>query len=382
MSCVANLLCRLAAPLVVGACIAAVVMGRGARVPGPVPEPFPGVAVHAVPRFRAYDGCWFPPDVHSPRVLDTETGVVMSLPLSVAERFELLSCSPWHDGAGRFHLVGRWLHRRDADPNALPSALGLARCRFPGGELLDQIPLDPVPTGNPCWYPDGSGRVLFAEGGRLFQAAFRSKEAASRASPVEPPQPWPLPWRFTIAGGGIDFLQDLHWPSDGSLSLRCPLLASVCCRQEGTLPDERWKQLWWLDLGPDGTGIVAAGRLIAPDRTEALARRADERHPVVGTTQDGTTMLAYLARQQGGATWELWLTPIARSALATGRLAPIPAGRKLAGGYEPIPPAFSGDGRWIYVVRHCPGSGGRLERVPVARRDEPLTVAARVGSGA
>jgi hypothetical protein len=375
MRCANSLPRRLTVRLTLGVGIAAVLIGRGALPPVPEPEPaadhWRGAAVYASPRYRAYDGTWFPPDPHAPRLLDRETGVVSMLPLPDTESFEGLGCSPWQDDAGRFRLVGRWLRVRRGDGQALPLAVGLAWCHFPAGKIVERIALDQLPTGNLCWYPDGSGRVLFAQGGRLYHVAFPGKDAATGACSEEARQARLLNWRDAPPGHGVDYIRDLHWPGDGALSLRCLLLASLIVLQPGASVADRGGWLWWLDLGCDGTEIVAAGRLIAPDPTEALRRRAEERLPVLGTTQDGRAMLAYLAREDGCNTWDLWLTPIAPCPAGTVRSLSLSAGRRVARGCEAAVPTFSADGQWIYVFRHSPATAPRLERVPVAPGDDP-----------
>jgi hypothetical protein len=376
MPCITSVLRGLTMRLTVGVSIAAVLIGRNAPVPEPAAESCPEVKDHARPRYRPYDGYWFPTVPHLPRLLDIERGVVLTFPLSDTERLDLLSCSPWQDGAGRFYLVGRWKGCLSPEPSALPRAFGLACCSFPGGEILERIPLDPHPTGNPCWYPNASGRVLFAASGRLYQVTVRGKAPAKTDAPVEPVQPRLLPWRAGPPGRGVDYIQDLHWPNDGSLSLRWPVLASLSFWQPTMSASASGRHLWWLDLGPEGTEVVAAGLLISPDPTESPARRDEERHPVVGTSHDGMAMLAYLALEAGCATWDLWLAPIARSGMGQVLTIPASACRKLAGGCKPVAPAFSADGRWVYAVRHAPGRGPRLERFPVAPEDDPPRLAA------
>jgi hypothetical protein len=129
--------------------------------------------------------------------------------------------------------------------------------------------------------------------------------------------------------------------------------------------------IWWLDLGREGTEIVAAGLLIAPDPDEATPRTAEQRHPIVGTTADGVKVLAYLAREHNRAPWALWLTSITHCGDGAAPFAPSPAGRKLAEGCVPVAPAFSADGRWVYAARCAPGSEPRLERFAVTDDDCP-----------
>jgi hypothetical protein len=233
--------------------------------------------------------------------------------------------------------------------------------------------------------------VLFPAGGQLYHVAFQGegKDAATGAGPEEPRQARPINWRDGPPGGGVDYIHDLHWPSDGALSLRFPLLATLTVFQPGASPADRGERLWWLDLGCDGTEIVAAAPLIAPEPAEALRRRAQERLPVVGTTRDGKVMLAYLAREDDCATMDLWLTPIAPCPAGTVRSVPIAAGRRVARGCKAVVPTFSADGQWIYVLRLSPGPWPRLERFRVAPQDDPphtcvpaaATRSARAGCG-
>jgi hypothetical protein len=372
--------------LTVGVCVAAVLIGRSARQPEPASDPWPGATVYESPRYCAYDGLLFSSERHPPRLLDRETGVVATLTLSGTELFEHLDCSPWHDEAGHFCLVGRWVRRRGGGSQALALAVGLAWCRFPGGTIVDRMTLDPVPSSNPCWYPDGSGRVLFAEGGQLYSVAFQGKDTAAGTGSEEARQPRPLNWRVGPPGRGVDFIHDLHWPSDGALALRCLVLASLTVLEPGASTLGREERLWWLDLGRDGTEIEAAGPVIVPDPAEALPPRAQERFPVLGTTQDGKATLAYLAREHDCALWDLWLTPIASRPAGTARSLTSSAGRRVARNCLAAVPTFSADGRWIYVFRRSPGDAPRLERFPVAPRDDPadarLSAAARLSAGA
>jgi hypothetical protein len=68
----------------------------------------------------------------------------------------------------------------------------------------------------------------------------------------------------------------------------------------------------------------------------------------------------------------LWVTPIASTWGDGVPKAVISAGRKLAEGCYPVAPAFSADGRWVYVMRHSGGPEVRLERLlAAATRDLP-----------
>jgi hypothetical protein len=171
----------------------------------------------------------------------------------------------------------------------------------------------------------------------------------------------------------VQWIQDLHWPNLPTWEGRILVSLSYVERDAGS-PATRLR-LWWLDLGGDGTEIVAAGRLFPSAETDLQEGRDAERLPSVGPMHQGTAMLAYLARARRRRTWDLWATPIASSRLDGGSKAGMLAGRKLAEGCYPVAPAFSDDGRWVYVMRHSGGPEPRLERLWVATtRDLPEAV--------
>jgi hypothetical protein len=381
MRCLTSVLPRLIVRMMLGLCVVAVLLGR--NTPVPVPEPGSDRRIRpnyrTSPRYHSYDGFRFPEVRHLPRLLDAETGAVLPFPLSDAESLDMLSCSPWRDGAGQFHLVGRWQGSRSSDRGWLPRMFGLAWCTFPGGEILDRIALDPIPLGNPCWYPDASGRVLYSSGARLYQVAFPSRDGGAHDR-VTSGVSREIPWRAGLPGGDVLHIHDLHWSNVPSLSLEGRILVSLARFEPGTSSLATRVQIWWLDLGRDGAEIVAAGRLFSPDPGGVRARRAEERLPVVGPAHDGAAMLAYLVREQGRATWDLWVAPIAPRGAGQASMVLTSAGRRLAEGCEAAAPAFSADGRWAYVLRHSGGPGVHLERFPVAANDDPPRLVATSGS--
>jgi hypothetical protein len=355
----------------VGFGVAAILIGR--YVPEPGSDPPIRLRSPASPRYHQLRGYWVSEFQHPPRLLDAKTGEVRPLSLSGAESLDFLICSPWQDGHGQFRLVGRWHGRSGVGANTVTRSVGLACCTFPEGKILDRVELDAVPMGNPCWYPDGSGRVLYAAGsGQLYQCSFPGQGDESRG-PVPPAMPRPIRWRAEPPGRGVQWIQDLHWPNLRTWENR--ILVSLSYIERDSVSPATRLRLWWLDLGGDGTEIVAAGRLIPSAETDLSAGRDLERLPTVGPMRQGTAMLAYLARDRSRRTWDLWVTPIASSRVDGRSKAVMLAGRKLAEGCYAMAPAFSDDGRWVYVMRHPGGPEPRLERFQVATtRDLPEAV--------
>jgi hypothetical protein len=355
-------LLRLILPGMAGLGIAAVLLGQ--CVPKPQDEPPIGPRSPAPPRYHWFKIGWSAQGAHGRYLLDAETGAILTFPRSTAvEVLDLLRCSPWRDGRGQFHLIGRWHDGVAAGVEYSPRTFGLVRCTFPAGKILDRVALDPVPTEAPCWSPDASDRVLYAAGdGRLYSYQLPAAEGPRGSAEAMPPRP--LRWEIDPPGDGPIHLQDLCWPGAPALGGR--LLVAL---NPWDNPSRAYRglQLWWLQLGPDGTAIVAAGRLLQPDGDDAPARRVVERLPSVGTARDGTPLLAYLTRARGQDAQELWVAPIMIDA-TSGAPRVLAAGRrKLAEGCEAAAPAFSADGRWVYAARRHVGSGTRLERFALER---------------
>jgi hypothetical protein len=370
MRCLLGVLLRLAVGVMVGLGVTAVLIGRYA--PGSGSDPLIGLRAPSWPRYHELGGYRFPGCRHPSYLLDKETGAVVTVSVSDAESLDLLICSPWRDGHGQFHLVGRWRGIADRGCAALPQAFGLAWCTFPEGKIVDRVALEPIPVGNPCWYPDASGRVLYADGGgRLYQLASRG-EGDGSGGLIPSVRPRPIRWQIDPPGRGVELIQDLHWPNASLFGGR--VLASLAYRERGNASLGQGLHLWWLELGVDGTEVVAADRLISAGGTDVdvPAGSGEERLAVVGPMHEGTAMLAYLSHGRSRVAWDLMVAPIAPSWRVGGvpKLSPS-AVRKLAEGCDPVAPAFSADGRWIYVMRHSAGPGARLERFLVAENDDP-----------
>ena len=128
-------------------------------------------------------------------------------------------------------------------------------------------------------------------------------------------------------------------------------------------------QMWWIRLSPDGTAVVAAGLVFDPDEIGPRADWHEVRLPAVGIA-DGTPMLAYLARAEDQASFDLWVTTIGGDGAGGESKALAPTGRKLMEGCQPLEPAFSPDGRWLYAsIWHGTADKFRLERFAVSSGD-------------
>jgi hypothetical protein len=296
------------------------------------------------------------------RVLDVGTGVVERMEVSRSDIVHFAACSPWRDGAGRTHVVAQWRgHGEEGGPG-----LGLARFVIPGGAILDRVVMDLIPSGSPCWFPDGSARVLFAASdGRLYHVTFEEGDGGTgpavgggRADPS------PLAWPPAILARTLH-ISDPTWPSDPRFADL--VLATVIERGPGDVPPERRRtRLWWLRIDPRRPEVVAAGKLIEPE--PAAGHReglAGEYLGTVSVTPDGGLVLAYLVRQPRTLEIRLRLVPL-RIDPATGAPRTSEADAvELAGGRAFSPPAFSKDGLWLYSFPNEPTAPARAERSSV-----------------
>ncbi len=372
-----KMLSRLAVWAMIGLLVAAVFLGRGTAAPEV--ESLPQVRHAAHPRYQAFSGYLFPDDhPQNTRLLDTETGNVTLLGVTGDEGFDAVSCSPWQDEKGQYHLVGRRSAPKISDTVGFAGGiLGAARCTFPGGEILDRIAFEVIPGSPPCWSPDQSDRVLFAGcDGRLYDLTFPGGEGPRNLETALRPRR--IRWRTAMPGKGSLHIQDPCWPSEQALGGR--LIVSLGFRKESAR-SMSGPHLWWVQLSETGTAIVAAGRLIAPsgDASSAGVARGEERCPRVGMTSDGVLMLAYVSLPEGQHPGGLWVAPITFKSRA-GNLVPrveASAVRHVATACLSTPPAFSADGRWIYAaVRDGAAGEVRLKRFAIPPVDSRRSLSA------
>jgi hypothetical protein len=367
MICSPGGLLRLAARMAVGIGTLAILLGRSQ----PRPAACPPLLRPGVPRRVPIDCASYPGTLGSTCILDTQTGEVAPLEFPGEGHITPLGGSPWSDAAGSSHLIGSWLGGR-SKPFLGP--YGLARYTFPGGRVLERFDCDPMPIGRVCWSPGRSDCILFAAGdGRFYRGEMPGEQGAG-ASLI---RGRPIAWHSTPDADGVSSISDLCWSSDPAGD-GC-LFAAVVPRRKDASGIFPGPHLWWLQLGAGGAKVVAGGRLITPDLSVA---HAEERLPAVGVTADGRPLLAYLAREDGQETWDLWLAPLEHG--PAGEAPPVrswsAAGRKLALGCLCLPPAFSPDGRWVHAWRRDVRAGVRVERLAVdAPTESPPAGVAREG---
>ncbi len=343
--------------LMIAAVATAAAVGVSRLAPAPNGARTPRAAGHVLISRPGLDPChpgtlWLDADSGRTTVLPTPGGAVL----------QRASLAPWLDESGGAQVAGL-LTCRPGDSRA--DCVELVRATFPGGRVIDRTAIDVFPVCHPCWYPGTRARILFATGeGRLYQHAFEGPEGRSDvAEPRSGGRPLALEWHL---GGSLaeDFrVSDPCWPSDPRFGRT--ILAGV-----RTLEDAgavaRWSRsrLWWLRLSEDGDAIEATGPLIDAD---SLADDLEHHSPSVGRTADGGLVVAYFTGVDGPS-WDLRLARLTlddagHPSVAAGS-APTLAERCRAD----IPPAFSGDGRWISVVRSDPLGRGSVLRIDLAAR--------------
>ena len=321
------------------------------------------VRTTANPRYRPIRSCYFSDRPDVPRILDAETGALTPCSLPGAEGLDLLGCSPWRDGAGQHHMLARSRSINGCRPENFPGPIELLRLTLPAAQVVGRFPaVEPEPMGLVCWAPDRSDLFLFAAGdGRLYRYDFPRGDDARGDGGARPE---PLRWRGETRETDLGFLQDPCWPRDPALGARI-LVALVARDTEDARQSPPSQQLWWLELDPDVSSVVAAGRLIVPGGQGSAVARREELLPAVGRADDGAPLLAYLARSPEDATWELWVAPIVPAAAGGAPRVLASSGQRLAEGCAAVAPTFSPDGRWIFAASHDARSGLRMRRFEV-----------------
>jgi hypothetical protein len=328
--------------------ILAIAIGRGRSTPGMDRRPAPPCH-HVINAF----------DISQPGLdsllLDARDGGLGPLPGSLGYAIENATCSPWVDDRGRSHVVGRWKDWHGEGPiHRGARSFGLARFTLPDGELLDHVALEVLPASRPCWFPGTTARVLFACGdGRLYRHDFDSGEG----------RPRPLAWRAESPAPEGLFLSEPTWPTDPRLGGRLVATGMVSGRPDTPASSMR-QELWWLQLDPAGTAIVAAGPLSIPDPA-AAGEPEDQRMPSLTTAPDGTLVLAYLTRPPGRTEWRFRLARVAIDPRSGDPSIDPASVRTLARGGAANTPRLPG-GRWVYLALARDGEPARIVRFDVA----------------
>jgi probable HAF family extracellular repeat protein len=205
----------------------------------------------------------------------------------------------------------------------------LVRSTFPTGRVLDRVKTEVLTCGRPCWFPDGSDRILFAgTDRRLYVFEFpRVRGAGHSASARAPPPPHAVRWEVEPPGVGEVWFQYPCWPTGPALGGR--LIVALSCIDDASRRE--WKsRLWWLQVSADADAIVGAERSIVAGTPGQSQVPQQEFLPSVGTTKGGTPLLAYMAMNRYLGPLELWVSPIVPAAPDRGPRVLRAAGRKLA----------------------------------------------------
>ena len=141
----------------------------------------------------------------------------------------------------RDHLIIPFGNREGATSDAPGWTLGIMRCTYPRGEILERLlldPSDPVPNGPIAWFPDRTDRIVFTStDGRLYRYVLSShgdsQSVVMRSRLIEwncnPPMP-----------GKILYTRDLDWPSEPPMRGRLlvlpgPILPAVAGDPDQTI---------------------------------------------------------------------------------------------------------------------------------------------------
>jgi hypothetical protein len=306
-----------------------------------------------------------------PALFDQSTGRIEPMPLPAQFQWELLTVSPWRSRDGRLEAVGRWVDWSNGDGESL---CGLGLFRLPDATVVRRVTLDVLPTSRPCWVPDRPGELLFAAGdGRLYRCRIGDHRAPSARDPggqtdgggVSAARTHAVIWHCEEPGAATTFLSDPVWPTDPRFK-RLVLVALCSQRRASSGMTYEPSKLWWLKLSTEGDAIVAAGRLIEPEKTDGPSQPSAERSPYIAIGANGQISLFYIARLSGDRGWKLHSSPLELDG-ATGvpHVRPtIEPRRPLGNELAVVSLAGTADGQSVYAF----ADNGRIRRLSV-----PLT---------
>src|SRR5262249_19730546 len=156
----------------------------------------------------------------------------------------------------------------------------LARFACPGWEVVDLIKTDQVPASPVCWFPDTTARILYAgRDGNLYRFSFDDPDAGLQ----------PLEWRTPLPRRVL-LLADPVWPCGSRWSHRLVVALTFLPdsdESDGSDWPAPYAQLWWLQLDPARSAVIAMGRLITPGPGEPALPVGEEGMPAISTGADG-----------------------------------------------------------------------------------------------
>jgi hypothetical protein len=306
-------------------------------------------------------------------LIDRSQGRPSLMALPQDYRWGLLSVSPWTDGGAREAVSACY-----RPPGHGTGAFwGLARIGLPEGRVLQEVELDVLPKGRPCWLPERPGTVLFVAGdGRLYCHDFAPRQsriqdlapAVDSSRGDEPARA--VTWEGRDFEEGIPYVIDPSWPADRRL--RHLLVGAVIPRNghdHRTMADRTF--LCWFQIDPDGTVITAAGLMLDPNGGPREGPAVTARFPVLAAGPGDEIHLVYLARTSGQRTARLESIPIVLDAATRQpRIAPGARAVVLDTNAAIAPPIVADDGT---VVFYLSGASGQ----PASRSVEGLGVTAQ-----
>jgi hypothetical protein len=305
------------------------------------------------------DGRWWMQSDENPRGFDALTGRWFSLKFAGDDLLAHVRMAPWAEAGAGPQAAGRWSTVRNGPATA--DSMGLVRFRMTDGTVLDRIPLEVLVTGKPCWFADGTERVLFPGGdGALYQFDF-DRTASGSSGPAQPKR---LQWKNSAAGSNELLIYDVIWPTDPRWGRR--LFATV----DSKLPAAEGSgfagpQIWWLEIDPASNTIEAAGRVTAPVPAESSGLPTGERAPSLAVLPGGAALIAFLSRIPGQGTWQVSVAALEFDAATGAPRVREGTRRSLQTHCGLVAPVFSPDGRSLYCLVNPQSPEARMERFVV-----------------
>jgi hypothetical protein len=268
-------------------------------------------------------------------LLDPDSGRQLARISATMKKLYRAIGSPWRDAEGRSRLAGV-ISGEVFGQNSGPALVDVS---LPDGAIVASIPLETGMFGSPCWFPDGSERVLFVDARNcLYRVDF--------ADTQRPPIPISITWRNDSSYRNHTLTGDLMWPAEPRLGNR--ILAAMCepAHSDGAADRRRWL-LYWLELNEDQTEIVDVQPLLAP--SAASSDDTVKRWPVAGVNASGNIVVAYLEQGRHDPIHRYRLRLISlktspKSATLTARCEDVRTVAENCAGAHPV---FSADGRWV-----------------------------------